>query len=89
MATFHFSLPHSVSEKDVFASSTNAAVFFERPDAFSPASITKSDQETFTVSVQDLPKKAGDSDQGTEEKATLYLMKGDKAFAKIPLTEKC
>lgn len=88
MATFHFRLPQSLSEKDVFATSTNAVVSFDPPDVFVPATITKSDQgsEMFSVSVQDHPK-ARDSQREVEETATLFLMKGDKTFAKIQLHE--
>lgn len=89
MATFRFSLPESLSAKDVLAGSIDAVVLFEPPEAFVPANITKSGQEgseSFSVSVQDLPR-ASNSQPETEQKATLFLKKGDRTLATIPLTE--
>lgn len=86
MATFHFSLPQFLSEKDVFSTSTNAIISFDPPGAFVPANISKSEQDMFSVSVRDIPK-ACDSLQEIEEAATLFLMKGDKTLAKIQLHE--
>lgn len=88
MRTFHFRLPEFLSTKDVLAKSTNVTVLFEPPGAFVPATIAQSDGEEsvlFSVSVEDVPR-ARDS-QETEKTATLFLMKGDKKIAEIPLLE--